>query len=376
MMKAQIIISLITIILATSSCGIQMNTKKLPTQLDALLSGSNNPGAAILVTKEGKTVFSYYRGATQLDVGKPISENTHFRMASLTKQLTAHAIYNLIKTGELSPKTYISEILPNWPDEFKSIQIHHLLEHSSGLPDYEENIPVDQVNQLSDNDVFELTLQNPTIKFPAGHQFSYSNTGYCLLALIVKKISHESFANYVKENLFVPIDINDGLIYDSGSEIIERAYGYHPDSLGYIYADQSITSATQGDGGAYMSTLEMQKWHQYIANQINDHSAYRLFYNNGKHVKDNINYQLGLFNFRDKDKNLHLFHSGESTGFENITYLDVKEKLSIIVFTNRDDQIVSSLFEQILTSFAPKSPIRKQLRRPTFLWLNKIYSGE
>lgn len=353
----------------------QKNILDLKKNLDELLNVANSPGAAVLVSKEGKTIFSYYNGLRSLEKQQPIGQHTHFRMASVTKQITAHAIYRLVKEGKLEISTSMTEIFDNLPDEFNSIQIKHLLQHSSGLPDYEYMIPEKRTEQVSDQDVLDIIVQRPKLKFQPGQRFRYSNTAYCILALIIKKVSGLTFADYVKKELFEPINITEALVYTPQARILDRAYGYHPVGAHYNYADQSITSATQGDGGAYLAPLEMQKWCQFLIDRFPKDNDYTKLFNNGMQVKDHVRYQLGLFNFVDKYGHFHLFHSGESTGFQNIIYVDIHNKFSIIVFTNRDDFIVSKLFDEILSFYNRDNLMKTYLGESAFSWLNKIYSG-
>ncbi|MGO3192764.1 MAG: serine hydrolase domain-containing protein [Sphingobacterium sp.] len=374
-MRSPLLINLIAVILVPIFTQAQKNTSDLEATLDQLFINPNIPGAAILVSQQGETIFSYYNGLKNIETGEHVGPNSHFRMASVTKQITARAIHSLIQQGKIQATSSITEILDNLPEEFFSVQVRHLLQHSSGLPDYEDFIPKDQKKQLSDHDVLDLIIENPKLQFCPGDRFKYSNTGYCLLALIVEKVSRNTFAQYVRETLFKPIDIHDGLIYTPHSKIIDRAIGYHLEGADCAYADQSITSATQGDGGAYLATQEMQKWCRLITSSLHRDSDYRNQFNAGMQVKNNIRYQLGLFNFSDTDHHLHVFHSGESTGFQNIVYMDVHNKFSIIVFTNRDDFIVSKIFDALLAFYGRDHVMREQLGEPTFLWLNKVYSG-
>ncbi len=374
-MRHRILISLMVIILAPMVIYAQKDTIEFKKKLDKLFDVTDAPGAAVLVSKGDETIFAYYNGLKNLETREPIGRGTHFRMASITKQITAHAIYSLVQKGKIQASTLITEIFNDLPLEFAAIRIEHLLQHSAGLPDYEDMIPKEQKEQLSDQDVLNLIIRRPKLKFPPGDQFRYSNTGYCVLALIVQKVSGISFAEYVKENLFKPINIQEGLIYTPQSKIVDRAFGYHPIRSKYLYADQSITSATQGDGGAYLSQAEIQKWCNFITYSISTDSVYRNLHNNGMKVNHSVSYQLGLFKITDENKNIHLFHSGESTGFQNILYIDVNNDLSITILTNRDDFIISQMFDELLSFYGRNLVMQKNLGKSTFIWLSDVYMG-
>src|SRR6201999_857430 len=122
---------------------------------------------------------------------------SNFRMASLTKQFTAMGILLLEKDGALTLDDPIRRWLPQLHAGMcDRVLIRHLLTHSSGLPDYESLIPSTQTRQLSDTDVLHFLQDKDTTWFPPGTKFRYSNTGFCLLALIIEKVSHQSYASF------------------------------------------------------------------------------------------------------------------------------------------------------------------------------------
>ena len=123
--------------------------------------------------------------------------------------------------------------------------------------------------QLKDKDVLEILMKQDSLYFPPGTQHRYSNSGYAILALIVKKVSGKTFAQFLHDRIFSPLDMNNSVAFEKGvSTVSNRAYGYAKTDSGFAFADQSITSAVLGDGGIYSSTIDLIKWDRGIDNAV------------------------------------------------------------------------------------------------------------
>jgi CubicO group peptidase (beta-lactamase class C family) len=273
-------------------------------------------------------------------------------MASVTKQFTAMAILLLEKKGALSVDDPIGRWLPELPAQVgKTILIRHLLTHSSGLLDYENLIPEAQTVQLLDADVLRLLSTHDSTLFTPGSRFRYSNSGFCLLALIVQRAGHTTFPEYIKTNIFLPLHMDSSAVYIPGAYIPRRAMG-HP-------IDQSVTSATKGDGGVYTSISDYEKWLRSLQqNQLINLPATL------KRLRFPIAGNPGNFYaagwFETLGPPLLLFHSGSTCGFNNYIVQLPADELSIVFFSNlADNQKTFEAITQILktTNFADLSPI-------------------
>lgn len=350
---------------------VSTNAQEISTLLKDTYGDNLAPGIAMHICSDEKQLH-YAQGYADLKTNRIVHAQTQFRLASVSKQFTAMAIYQLIRQGSLSFETPIRQILPELPVKTTSVQIKHILQHSSGLIDYESYIPDNQLDQVSDKDVLKILSQHDSVYFEAGSQFRYSNSGYCLLALIVERVSKQAFDAYCEQHIFHPLQMTHALVYKPTDRIYERAYGYHPNQGTYGFADQSLTSATQGDGGIYMSVEAYSHWAtksnplidtQYLA----DLDKYKV------KVYENIYYSLGWFLSIDDSNNLYLFHSGESTGFHNIVLINYTQDKSIVAFSNRDDLKIASLFSTIAEKeFFSFHHIAGQ---PLFNWLSTVYAN-
>ena len=241
------------------------------TQLDSLMEkyfSQNQPGAALLVAKNGKAIYAKGFGLANIDTKERISEATNFRMASVSKQFTAMCIMLLVKQQKISYDDNLLKFFPNWNKQVGAkITIRHLLTHSSGIWDYEELVPQDQQTQILDAEVVSYLLEKDSTYFEPGATFQYSNSGFCVLEQIVEKVSGLSFSKFTAQNIFKPLGMTNTRIYQQGEAILNRAMGFaRNEKKEIVPSDQSITSATKGDGCVYTSINDYQKWASALIN--------------------------------------------------------------------------------------------------------------
>ena len=241
----------------------------------APLSDAGSPGVAVLVRRGGRTVFEHGYGIRDLNSRAAIDSETNFRLASCTKQFTAMAIMLLVHDGKLRYDESLSEVFPEFPAYGKTITIRNLLNHTSGLQDYETLMEQEEKNggrkwteenQIHDADVLALLEKEHMTQFPPGTQWAYSNSGYVVLGLVVAKVSEKSFGEFLHERIFAPLKMNQTIAYEKGkNEVANRAFGHSRDSGAWKQTDQSSTSATLGDGGVYSSVRDLAKWDEALA---------------------------------------------------------------------------------------------------------------
>src|SRR6202049_2759823 len=242
----------------------------------APLANGKPPGAAVLVRNGGRTIFERGYGARELRTFAKIDAQTNFRLASCSKQFTAAAIMLLVHDDKLRYDDKLTDAFPEFPAYGKAITVRHLLNHTSGLPDYEDLMVAEEKRkgaaiwserrQIQDAEVLQLLEEETAGKFAPGTQWSYSNSGYVVLGLVVAKISGKPFEQFLRERIFVPLGMTQTLAYEkSKSEISRRAYGHSKERDGWKETDQSSTSATLGDGGIYSSLADLAKWDVALA---------------------------------------------------------------------------------------------------------------
>ncbi len=352
-MKSIYIITISTILLTILLTGCQMNNDD---KIDSIFTDYNKPdvpGAAVMIIKNGEVIFQKCYGLADVENLKPVTPATNFRLASVTKQFTAMCILQLIEKGSLSFETTLKDLFADFPDYAKNITIQNLLQHTSGLIDYEDLIPDTTTVQVKDNDVLKLVMKTDSTYFVPGSKHQYSNTGYALLSLIVEKISGKPFRDYLNENIFTPTGMNKTIAFENKiNEVKDRAYGYTVKNDSIIKTDQSITSAVLGDGGIYSSLNDLYKWDQALyTNKLIDHKFLDDSWTAGKTLNGKeFPYGFGwrLENYND---NKVVYHTGSTRGFRNIIYRIPDKNFTVIILTNRDsgnEMITLDLVHKIL----------------------------
>lgn len=300
---------------------------------------SDTPGASVLIIQNGSVTYSRGYGLANLEKKTPVTLQTNFRLASLTKQFTATAILLLVQENKLSLNTKLQEIVPDFPDYARDITIRHLLNHTSGLFDYETLIPTSQLSQISDAEVLDLLKQQTGLYFFPGSQYRYSNGGYVLLGLIVELITEQSFSQFLKQNIFNPLQMKNTQMYDGEETLItHRAYGYTKLGTTFTKTDQSITSATKGDGGVYTSASDWILWENSIHhNLLISNSLQETAFSKGK-LNDGSFTSYGFGWMLDTFKGwIHQYHTGSTIGFRTAIDRFPEKNLAILVLINRSN---------------------------------------
>ncbi|GIO08595.1 hypothetical protein J31TS6_46230 [Brevibacillus reuszeri] len=202
-------------------------------QLDELfttLADKKKFNGNIMVLDKGVPVFKGSFGFAQLASSMMLTTDSVFELASVSKAFTAMGIMILQEQGKLSYEDPIEKFLPDFP--YMHISVHNLLTHTSGLPDYMELFEQhwDRSKIATNHDILELLkLHKPEVYFRPNEKYEYSNTGYVLLALIIEQASGTSFADFMNQRIFLPLEMEKTRVYNrrySQESIDNYAYGY------------------------------------------------------------------------------------------------------------------------------------------------------
>lgn len=225
-------------------------------RIDSVFADMNipqHPGAALLVIDHDEIVYSKCYGLADLGTQRPITTDTSFYLASISKQFTAMAIMMLAERGKLSFDDHLPTYFPRFPAWAAAITLRHMLHHTSGLPDYlpffkgDEFVARDR-NGITNEDVLQRAMNLPGLEFPVGSQFDYRGTSYVLLAMIVAIVSGQSFANFLKANVFNPLGMKNSVAYDASRPARYKvAHGYWKEKDQFERWDYPML--TVGDGG-------------------------------------------------------------------------------------------------------------------------------
>lgn len=323
----------------------------------------SEPGFAILVKRNGKVVSVNFQGVRQLLGKQKIDSHTNFRLASCTKQFTAMAVMLLVHDGKLRYDETLSAIFPEFPSYGNAITVRHLLNHTSGLPDYEDLMDAAEKqkgplwspqHQIQDAEVLQLLEKEQKGKFTPGTKWEYSNSGYVVLGLIVAKRSGKSFGEFLRERIFSPLEMSGTLVFEQGkNQVANRAYGHSKKDGALVETDQSSTSATQGDGGVYSNVEDLSKWDDALRERrllsekeftpaitpaaLPPGAEQKLAEDAPDSLRGKaIGYGFGWFLDLQGARPL-MWHYGDTIGFKTAILRYLRDDVTVIVLCNRSD---------------------------------------
>jgi CubicO group peptidase (beta-lactamase class C family) len=226
----------------------------------------SSPGCALAVIKDGSIVYKRGYGAADLDHDVPISSDTVFHVASVSKQFTAFSILLLAQQGKLSLDDPVRKYITELRDFGTPITIRHLMHHTSGLRD-QWNLLIMAGWRLSedvvrDDDVLDLVSRMKSLNFKPGDEHLYSNTGYTLLAQIVKRVSGQSLREFTEANIFKPLGMTHTFFRDDHAVIVKnQAYAYNAGPGGAFKL--SVPNYDTVGASSLLTTVEdLAKWDQ------------------------------------------------------------------------------------------------------------------
>ncbi len=310
--------------------------------IDALLAeyaGPAVPGASVIVIRDGRVILRRAYGMADLGRRVAATPETDYRLASVSKQFTAMAIMLLARDEKVRYDQPVREILPELPAAAQGVTVRHLLNHTSGLPDYEDLIPDSQTVQVSDRDVLALLARTDTLYFPPGSAYRYSNSGYVLLGLIIERVCGVPFPAFLQARIFAPLGMTASVAHIDGADTVpHRAYGYSPGPPpGFTPTDQSVTSATLGDGGIYTNVDDLVRWDQALYGDGLVDTATLMLATTPPVLPGGAETQYGFGWFVDSYRNERRWrHTGETSGFRNAIQRFPDRRFTVIVLTNRN----------------------------------------
>ncbi len=310
-------------------------------------------------------MFKRCFGMANLEEGLPADPQTNFRLASVTKQMTAMAVIQLVDAGVLGYETNLTEIFPGFPAYGDRITVQHLMTHTSGLIDYESLLPEDQTEQVKDADVLRLMMEQDSTYFEPGSEFRYCNSGYAVLAMAIEELSGKRFADVLAAGIFEPLEMRRTVAHEEGvSKVFKRAYGYNRTEDGWELSDQSPTSAVLGDGGVYSSIEDLGRWMEVVEGRkrlIDPQSHRRAFEPMTLESGQPTGYGFGWYVDQYDGKSRYR-HSGSTRGFRNMVQRFPREDLTIVLLSNRNEgsAALDSIVEVALEAVLPDTTAAKE----------------
>jgi CubicO group peptidase (beta-lactamase class C family) len=298
------------------------------------------PGCAVLLIEEGRIVFQRGYGLADLDTGRPITPASTFNIASATKQFTAACIALLVEQGRLSLDDDIRKYLPEMPEYEAPIRIRHLMHHTSGLRDFAllsflRGIPVDA--GYREPETLDLLARQKQLNFRPGDGERYSNSGYFLLGVIIKRVTGLSVGAYAEKHIFAPLGMtHTSYHYDPERTAANLAAGHVADGAGnYRRSAMALDTNDFGHGGIYTTVEDLYRWDQnFYRSQIGGEKFNTLMQtcgtlNNGK----TISYAFGL-RVRDHKGLRTVSHGGGLPAYNAFLLRFPQRKFTVICLAN------------------------------------------
>lgn len=307
----------------------------------------------ILVAKNGVPVFERYTGFSNLRTKDSITADTPMQIASTGKTMTAGAILKLIQEGRLGLEDTLGKFFPNFP--YPGVTVKMLLNHRSGLPNYlyyfeqkkwKRNLPA------TNQDVLRTLYEwHPPLTSLIGKHFSYCNTNYVLLALIIEKVSGVPYPQYMRDNLFTPLQMTHTFVKtqaDSASVV----YSYKAN--GGLWTPD-FSDGPYGDKNIYSTCRDLLKWDQALYDGKIIHkdlldSAFTPYSFERPGIK---NYGLGWHLLLLPNNKKVIYHNGKWHGFTSAFARLTDEKVTIIMTSNKYNMAVYSMSKKMYNLFGP-----------------------
>jgi len=321
---------------------------------------------AVLVGMGGKIVFENAYGVGDEEWGANNTVHTKFRIGSLSKQFTASCILILQERGRLNVHDPISRYLPDLPTRWQAINIHQLLTHTSGIPNYTSSPEFGRMKRTgaTPRQMIELVADKP-LDFAPGMNWSYSNTGYILLGMIIERTSGLSYNEFLKKNILDPLGmINSG--YDRATDIIkERASGYQVVDGRLENADFIDMSVPYAAGDIYSTVEDLYRWNEALAEDgklLSAESRKQMFTEYTEAAHEGQHYGYGVVISRLKFGRLLYYHGGGVEGFSSSIQRYPQDRVCIVVLSNFDSYKPWELGDHIASDLFNLSAIRETER--------------
>jgi len=329
-------------------------TQKVSQKLDSLLHRINKNHdfhGSLLVSKNGKIVYENQIGYSDFSKKELLNEAFTFQLASVSKQFTAAAIMLLYERNQIQLTDIVNTYFPDFP--YEQVTIKNLLNHTGGLPKYfwvtDHKWKLEKAPTNSEMMAF-LESNNVRRYFKPGSKFDYSNTGYFVLASIVEKVSGMSFGDFVKKNIFDPLEMKDSFVYSFENDSIKtnQLDGYRLyKGWRHLKINSTANDAIVGDKNVYSTCEDLFKWTLGLNNgKILSKESLDLMYTKGETVRGRkIPYGFG-FRIDTKDENI-IYHHGKWNGFSTALTQYPEDDLVIIILEHTSYKGLTSLNKNI-----------------------------
>jgi CubicO group peptidase (beta-lactamase class C family) len=318
------------------------------------------PGCAVGVSLNGESVFEKAFGLAEMEHNIPNTAQTIFESGSVAKQFTAAAVVLLSLEGKLNIDDPVRKYIPELPEYQKPITIRHMLNHTSGLRDWGSVMAMTGAGRgdrvITQEIALDVITRQKSLDFTPGAEYSYSNTGYNLAAIIVERVSKQKFADFVTERLFKPLGMKNSSIRDDYQRLVPgRAQGYSKSGTAWRLSMPIMN--VYGNGGMLTTVGDWLKWNAMLDSRslggpLVDALETRGMLNDGRKIA----YALGILEQSYKGVK-EISHDGGTAGYQTYLARFPDKKVSVAVLCNGappvGGEIVYGIADEIFAPFEP-----------------------
>jgi CubicO group peptidase (beta-lactamase class C family) len=355
---------------------VSVHAQTLTARLNALLDDwkeKNAPGMAAVLIRNGRIAYRRTFGYADLDARRPITPDTQFLLATVTKQFTAMAIMILAERHKLQFEDTLARFCPEFPGYAQTITIRHLLNHTAGLTQYQELLvgQVDYATYFTSSrsppaaheytaaEALQALSRQEQLRFRPGDKFEYSDSAYVVLAQIIERATGKRYAEFLKETIFDPLGMQDTLVVDERKQKVPRlALGYAKRNGEWQDITYSPENSIYGEDGIYSTVNDLHKWDQalyterLVSRSMLEMASTPGRTNDGKEIATDILPRPNSYGFGWFISSLHgekdVEHSGGWSGHETHILRVPGRRITAIVLTNSSNHDVPEIAQEMV----------------------------
>ena len=322
------------------------------------------PGLALAVMRDGQVIKAKGYGLSNIELNTPVSPQTIFQSGSMGKQFTATGIMMLVEEGKVGLDDKVAKYFPGAPESWNTFTVRNLLTHTSGIKEYTGK-DFDYRRDYTEEDLLKMAQAQP-FDFAPGDKWSYSNTGYMLLGMLIRKVTGKFYGDFLQERIFKPLGMTTTRIISEEDIVPNRSAGYRL-VKGVVKNQEWVnpTLNTTADGSLYFTVLDLAKWDAalYTEKLIKRTSLDQMW--TPVKLNDGKTYPYG-FGWRVAEMNGHrlIEHGGSWQGFTTGISRYVDDKLTVVALTNLDsrhsrpDDIIHGVAGIYIPALMPPAPAK------------------
>jgi CubicO group peptidase (beta-lactamase class C family) len=338
-----------------ASDGQANNSGEFISKVDSLLASEtvpNEPGAAVAVLQNGKVIYLRCFGLASLEYWSPITHETVFNLASVSKQFVALAILMLEKEGKINLDDDIHGYFPGLPDFGDTVTISNLLHHTSGLWEFSKIMYYygchDLGDRISIDDVLALLEGQDQLMFSPGSQWKYCNTNYALLAELVARVTGESFSAWTKTNIFDPLEMKNTLFRDDYMTLIPNLAGSYS-KLNGVYKRTPTNGEVVGPSNLFSTIDDVSRWlDNYRTQKVGGKDLIERMFRKSKLNDGSENFYGYGLGVSEHNRKLTIDHSGQTRGFVSMVIYVPEDEIGIAILANDSRIMTESMGYRIL----------------------------